>query len=254
MSLATRPGEAPPPIGPDWALFLDLDGTLAELVETPDAVRLAPGLADRLARIHRFLGGALAIVSGRSTAFLDRLLAPVALPVVGLHGAEWRARAGGPVVMTSPQAPDALAPLRPLLEQFAARHPGVILEDKVGSLVLHFRQRPEAAAEAEEAARRAVHRLGDRWHTLLGKMMVEIKPRDVDKGSALRRAMAESPFAGRVPAFVGDDLTDEDGFAAVNQAGGYSIKVGSESPSAARYRLSDVDAVHRWLETARDRP
>jgi trehalose 6-phosphate phosphatase len=253
MSLVQSPDARPPVVSPNWALFLDLDGTLVEVAETPDGVRIPAGLADLLARLRAALGGALGLVSGRPISLLDRLFHPMTLPAVGLHGAEWRAGPDGPVRRAAPASPAGLAAMRPLLERFAAQHPGVLVEDKGGSFAIHYRQRPAAADAAAEAASAVVRALGDEYHVLRGKMMVEIKLSHVNKGSALRDVMQEPPFAGRVPAFVGDDVTDEDGFAAVNEMGGYAVKVGLDRPTAARYRLPDVPAVHRWLAESAER-
>jgi trehalose 6-phosphate phosphatase len=238
-----------PAARPDWALFLDVDGTLVELADTPDAVRVPAALPGLLRHLAEALGGAVALVSGRSVAMLDRFFHPLAPAAVGLHGAEWRPRPGGPVTR-APTPPVRLDGARSELEGFAARHPGVLVEDKGLSLVLHFRRRPDAAAAVEAAARAAAARLGGHYSVLRGKMMLEIKPNDVNKGAALRRAMADPPFAGRVPVFVGDDVTDEDGFAAVNALGGHSVKVGLDGPTAATHRLADVAAVHAWLDAA----
>jgi trehalose 6-phosphate phosphatase len=236
---------AAPDAGPDWALFLDVDGTLIDLAETPDAVRVPPRLPDLLTRLRDALGGGLALVSGRPVAVLDRFFYPARLAAIGLHGAEWRARPEEPVIRdpVAPPPPEA----RAALEAFAAANPGVVVEDKGVSLALHFRRAPQVADRAVAAARAAALPV-EGYSVLPGKMMVEIKPAHVNKGAALRRAMARPPFAGRVAVFAGDDLTDEDGFAAVNQLRGHSIKVGGADPSAARYRLPDVAAVHAWLE------
>jgi len=238
-----------PPAEPHWALFLDVDGTLLELAETPHGVRVPPELPGLLAALGNALHGAVGLVSGRPIAVLDRLFHPLVLPAVGLHGAEWRGRAGGAIVGAtqppSPQWPQA----RAALERFAAQHPGVLVEDKGASLALHYRRRPAVRRAAVAAAANAAEVLGDRYHVLPGKLMLEIKPHDVDKGTALRRAMAQPPFAGRLPVFVGDDVTDEDAFAAVNALGGHSARVGLDGHTAARYRLPDVAAVHDWLRS-----
>jgi trehalose 6-phosphate phosphatase len=188
-------------------------------------------------------------VSGRPIAALDRLFHPVVLPAVGLHGAEWRGRAGGAIVGAAPPPSPQLPQARAALDRFATEHPGVLVEDKGASLVLHYRRQPAARRAAIAAAAAAAEALGDRYHVLPGKLMLEIKPTDVDKGTALRRAMAEPPFAGRVPVFVGDDVTDEDAFAAINALGGYSARVGLDGATAARYRLPDVAAVLDWLRS-----
>jgi trehalose 6-phosphate phosphatase len=241
------PPDDVPEAGPDWALFLDVDGTLVDLAERPDAVRVPPRLPALLARVRDALDGALALVSGRPVAVLDGFFRPARLAAIGLHGAEWRVRPDAPAIR------DPIAPPPPTgratLEEFAAANPGVVIEDKGVSLAVHFRQVPRVGAQALAAARVAALRM-EGYSVLPGKMMVELKPAHVNKGAALRRAMEHPPFAGRTAVFVGDDLTDEDGFAAVNQLGGHSIRVGGAGPTAARHRLPDVAAVHAWLEEA----
>jgi trehalose 6-phosphate phosphatase len=230
---------------PDWALFLDVDGTLLHFADTPDAVEVGEHLHRALERLAPLLGGALALISGRRIADLDRLFAPLVLPIAGLHGLE-RRDAGGTLHRLADEA--GLDELRGPLAEFAAAHPGVLLEDKGQALALHYRRAPAA----EGAARQLVERLAadrlDRLRVLDGKMVLEIKPRLANKGAAIGGFMGEAPFAGRRPVFAGDDVTDEDGFAVVNGLGGASIRVGDEGPSEAVYRLEDVQAVMEWLE------
>lgn len=241
------PGIAPGPKLDDarrWALFLDLDGTLLPIVETPDKARVSNRLRGLVGGLLPRLGGALAIISGRTVAEIDRLLAPLVLPAAGVHGLERRA-ADGAIRDASPAG--TLGLLRAPLAAFAERWPGVIVEDKGRSLALHYRRAPAAESEA----RALVHALAaghDDLKALHGKMVFEIKSRHVDKGTAIAAFLKEPPFAGRVPVFIGDDLTDEDGFAFVNAAGGFSIRVGAAGDTAARHRLADVGAVVDWLE------
>lgn len=229
----------------DWALFLDVDGTLLPIAETPDGVEVSDHLRAVLARLAPLYGHALALISGRPIAELDQLFAPLALPSAGLHGLERRDAAGRIRRLGEPAWLDAL---RRALGDFAAAHPGVLLEDKVRTLALHYRRAPEA----EAAARRAVAELigGDdqRLRVIEGKMVLEIKPRLADKGAAVAAFLGEPPFAGRRPVFIGDDVTDEDAFAVVNRLGGTSVRVGDLPGTAARYRLPDVNAVVAWLE------
>ncbi len=92
-------------------------------------------------------------------------------------------------------------------------------------------------------------RVGAQYCILTGKRIVEIKPAGKDKGVAVLEFMREAPFKGRTPVFVGDDVTDEYGFATVNRLRGLSVKVGPER-TAARWRLRDVAAVRAWLAQA----
>jgi len=229
---------------PDWALFLDFDGCLVEIAPRPLDVHVDPALAPLLSRINAALNGALAIVSGRPIAEIDQFLASPNLPVAGLHGAE-RRRANG-TVAPPPDRHPALGAIAADLAAFAHAHDGVMLEDKGVTLALHYRNAPSAEAACREVMQNAL--VADELVLLDGKKVLEIKPRNIDKGRALRAFMAEAPFAGRVPVYCGDDVTDEAGFAAVNEMGGVSIRVGSPAPTQAVFACPSVGALRTWLE------
>lgn len=243
--MASNP--TPPLARPDWALFLDVDGTLVEIAAAPDAVRVPPELVALLGRLERGLAGALALVSGRTIETLDTLFSPLRLAAAGNHGLERRPADGR---LFRPAMSPAIAPARAAMEAFALAHDGVVLEDKHLSVALHFR----AAPGAGDGARALVEGLcADSEGGLFvqyGKMMVELRPPDGDKGGAITAFMAEAPFAGRLPVFVGDDVTDERGFVAVNAMGGHSIRVGANGRSSARHVLNDVSSLRSWLESA----
>ena len=225
------------------ALFLDCDGTLAAIAERPSEARIAPATLALLARLAGALDGALAVVSGRAVADLDRLLAPLVLPIAGGHGAERRDGAG----RRHPARPDgpSLAGATARLQAFAERHQGLIVETKPASVALHYRMRPELAAAARtEAAGIAAGR--PTLRLLHGLMVVEVSASKRTKGDAIAEFMAEPPFAGRRPVFVGDDVTDEDGFAAVMAIGGIAVKIGA-GPSLARLRAADMAEAQAWL-------
>lgn len=233
-----------PAYSPGWAIFLDIDGTLLEHVERPDAVRADAALGKLLEELEGVTGGALALISGRAVAELDVLFAPLRLAVAGQHGIE-RRDADGKLHRHA----FALEPLRRAARQlgeFAARHAGLLLEDKGYSLALHFRLAPQLAGAAREAVAEALATLGPGFEMQDGKMVFELKPGGRDKGTAIEEFMAEAPFADRLPVFIGDDATDEYGFAIVNRAGGHSIKVGPGA-SIARWRVADAAAVRKWL-------
>lgn len=238
----------PPPWRDDWAVFLDVDGTLLEIAPTPAAVRVPPSLPRLLAELAQRLGGAVALISGRPIAELDRLLAPVTLPTAGLHGLEHRDAAGR--IRRSAREP-ALEQAATALAAFADREPGVLVEDKGPSIALHYRGASASETRARALVSQLLTDLGERFELQEGKKVLEIKPCHADKGAAIRSFLLEPPFVGREPCFVGDDVTDEDGFAAVNALGGHSIAVGRHGgPTQATYGLSDVDAVLEWLESA----
>ncbi len=229
----------------NWALFLDFDGTLTDIAVTPGAVRVDPDLPATLAKLQGGLGGAVAIISGRPLAQIDAMLAPVVLPAAGLHGLEWRDQRGR---VERPEAePAALAPMRRMLAEFAAANPGVELEDKTHTLALHYRAAPRLAGECRRAVQAAAAGTDGAFHVLEGKMVFEIKPAGIDKGTAIERFLAAPPFAARRPVFIGDDTTDEDGFAAVNRHWGITVRVGDGQPTAARYRIAAVADLLAWL-------
>ena len=238
-------GTGLPAFSRGWAIFLDIDGTLLEHAERPDAVRADAALGRLLAELNEVTGGALALISGRAVAELDLLFAPLRLAVAGQHGIERRDARRTVHRHTFP-----LEPLRRAARQlgeFAAGHAGLLLEDKGHSLALHYRLAPELAAAAREAVTQALAALGPAFELQSGKLVYEIKPGGRDKGTAIQEFLAEAPFAGRLPVFIGDDATDEYGFAIVNRADGHSIKVGPGA-SIARWRLADAAAVRRWLD------
>jgi trehalose 6-phosphate phosphatase len=233
----------PEPAG-DWAFFLDIDGTLLEYAERPDAVRPGEPLFRLLAGLQRATGGALALISGRSVVDVDALFAPLSLPVAGQHGVERRDALGAVHRQVFPEA--ALRGAAARIADFVAGRPGLLFENKGHSLALHYRLAPQFAPAAQAALREAAQRLGDGFEVLGGKMVVELKPSGRDKGSAIEEFMRESPFAGRTPVFIGDDQTDEYGFGVVNRLGGQSMKVGAGA-SVARWRIADALAVRAWL-------
>ncbi|MDO8770033.1 MAG: trehalose-phosphatase [Burkholderiaceae bacterium] len=242
----TRPGPPPPP-SLTWAYFLDVDGTLIHLADTPQAVVVDRPLLDLIASLHRASGGALALVSGRMISDLQSRIGMSQLPLAGLHGLERRDSAGRLWIHAAP--PAAKSAIKEALAPVLARHPGLLLEDKGLTLALHYRLAPRLAAYVHQLMGGFVNVLGQGLELQRGKCVVEIKPAGIDKGTAVAEYLTEPPFKGRRPVFIGDDLNDEHGFAEVNRLDGISIKVG-KGPSCARFRLSDVAAVHRWLGEA----
>ncbi len=233
----------PPPLGHDCALFLDVDGTLAELAQMPDAVRIDVSLAAVLPRLRAELDGALALVTGRAITDADRLFPGLVLPVAGQHGCERRS-ADGAIHLHAP-VKKTQARLRKLLVGLVKRHPQLYLEDKGASLALHYRASPDLEPLVQRTLRDAL--VPEEGYALQpGKMVLEVRPEGRNKGTAIDDFMAEEPFAGRLPVFIGDDLTDEDGFAVVERLGGWTVKVGP-GRTAARFRLADPTAVRRWL-------
>lgn len=224
----------------DWALFLDIDGTLVDLIDDPKAVRADAALLDLLMRLSALLGGALALVSGRDLADIDRIMSPLRLPAAGGHGAALRRQAGASVSGLPPSPKSA-----------AAARDGVRVERKTHSTAFHYRGRPDAKTAAKTMAARLLTELGDGWRLLPGKDVFEVLPATADKGRAVARFMEMPPFAGRRPIFIGDDVTDEGGFNEVNARGGLSIRIGPPAPdSPAAARLDSPADLRRWLADA----
>lgn len=232
---------APPRLDRGAALFLDFDGTLAAIAPRPDAVVVGAWLVPALQRLQTALDGALALVSGRPLAELDAFLAPLQLPAAGVHGVE-RRDADGRIRRLSATPPAAVM-LR--AERLVALYPGLQLERKPSALALHYREAPQVGELCVSALQAAARRQRD-WSVLLGKCVVEVKPANATKAHAVREFCATPTFAARRPVFIGDDATDEDGFAAVQAAGGFGVKVGAGA-SVARHRLADPAAVQAWL-------
>lgn len=238
---------SPPPgrLSANTALFLDLDGTLVEFAETPQAVILDASLRALIMRLHDGFAGGLALVSGRSLAVLDHLLAPVVVDAVGLHGGEWRI---GGQRGSLPPPPPIFSTVAAELRRVAAGHPGIYVEDKGMALAIHTRKVPEMASFVLAAAQVALAQLGDSYRLQQGASVAELVPKAATKGAGIERLMASPPFAGRLPVFAGDDLTDEAGFATVGKLGGFGILVGPARASAAHFGLPSVMAFRDWLD------
>ena len=226
------------------SLFLDFDGTLVALADRPEAVVVPDALHDLLARLGERLDGRLAIVSGRDVATLRERFGLAHAPMAGSHGSEISLTPG---TIERPDPPESLALVGAAFDELAAAHDGLLVERKPLGMCLHYRRAPDQ----EDACRRLAADLAQAHglHLQEGKMMAELRSGSDHKGSAIRALMALEPFSRGTPVFLGDDVTDEDGFEAVAQLGGHGILVGPARATAATYRLDGVDAVHRWLAT-----
>ena len=233
----------PPALIENAALFLDFDGTLVELAERPDAIAVPVGLAPMLERIRRRLDGRLAIVSGRSLADLARHLPLHGVAFSGSHGLELQLADGTRLPLS---VPIGLDDVRARVEDFAATIPGLLVEGKPAGIALHFRLAPDAGPRADAFISALAKERG--MDVQRGAMVVELRPTGATKGDAIRAFMTEPEFAGARPLFMGDDLTDEHGFAAAAALGGAGILVGPERESAAAYRLDNVRDASHWLK------
>ena len=235
---------SPPALTDRCALFLDYDGTLVGLAPTPGEAVADEELRSLLGGLQARLEGALAIVTGRPVADIDHFLAPLRLTVSGLHGLVRRREDGTTTEAEVP--PDLLEPVRASFADFAAAHPGTLMEDKRLSLALHYRQAPHLEAVAIGLAEALAGASDGLLRLQRGKMVVELLPKGSDKGDAIRTLLEEPGFTARLPVFVGDDVTDEAGFRSVNALSGVSVRIGA-GPSEAAYRLPDVAALRAWL-------
>lgn len=232
-----------PSITCDTALFLDFDGTLADLAPEPDAVRIERGLVAILATLYEALGGALAIITGRRLADLDHFLSPLRLPAAFEHGAQFRRLDGQLVCLAAPDLRDALGAAQALARQ----HTGLRVEAKQSSVALHYRHAPDQEALCREVLGTVARQSPELELELIeGKCVFEVKQAGIDKGRAIEVFMSESPFRGRLPLFAGDDVTDELGFTAVQSMRGQGVKVGA-GPSAAQFRCDSPQALRSWL-------
>jgi trehalose 6-phosphate phosphatase len=209
------------------ALLLDMDGTLVDLAPTPDAVVVPAGLRETLTHLRHALGGALAIVTGRPVETVDKLFGSAPGAVAGEHGGAIRYRAGGAI-----ERPDLPAPPSSWLEaaeDLIRRFPGALLERKARGFALHYRQVPEGrvleARDVFHAALRALVDTSSGFDLHPAHMLWEVRPRGADKGGAVVALMENAPFAGRLPIFIGDDVTDEDGIREARSRGGAGYRV-----------------------------
>jgi trehalose 6-phosphate phosphatase len=235
------------------ALFLDVDGTLLDIAAAPQSVSVPDDLRQRLRALYTAGGGAVALVSGRTIADLDRLFAPLTLPSAGLHGFERRGASGTYYRRPAPSA-IALEAAREAMLQLSRHHPGLFVEDKRFALALHYRGAPHLEDTVAAAMKGISTSVASELELQHGKMVVELRPAGSTKADAVSAFLAETPFEGRVPIFLGDDLTDESAFELVNDREGLSVLVGPERPSAARARIADVSAARRWLAELQAEP
>ena len=229
---------------PSCALFLDFDGSLVDLAPQPEAVIVPSGLVGTLESLKTYLGGAVALISGRPIEQIDAFLHPLQLPAAGVHGAERRAADGVVTLMST----HPLENVEEAALALAALHPQLRVENKRGSIALHYRQAPELERLCLETMQAAVEQ-SPGLTLLRGKMVAEAKPGGASKGHAIEAFLHEPPFAGRTPVFVGDDITDEVGFSTVQRMRGLGVKVG-EGATVAWQRLASPAALRYQLQAA----
>ena len=219
----------------NWALFLDIDGTLLDIAATPSAVHVPDTLTDTLLQTSAWLGGALAIVSGRPFEQIDRLFYPLRLPGGAGHGAAIRIPNGD--IQSASESHAVPRRWRTLLHQAVQQWPGVVVEEKPHGVTVHYRAAPEREDDVRDLVEKLVAQDAKSFEVLPARMAFEIRSRALTKAVIVRRLMTRSPFKGRVPVFVGDDVTDHDGFRAVEEQDGIALDVGEAfdgRPAAVR--------------------
>lgn len=219
------------------ALMLDMDGTLIDLASTPEAVIVPSGLPETVTTLRNALGGALAIVTGRPIETVDRLFGDAPGAVAGEHGGAIRHAAGAAIERSDLPAPPAS--WLNAAEHLVQSHPGALLERKARGFALHYRQAPEAR-DVFHAALTALLRTDAAFELHPAHMLWEIRPRGADKGRAVVALMQRAPFTGRLPIFIGDDVTDEDGMRASRTLGGAGYRVDAV--------FGDTNGVRSWLQ------
>ncbi|MCK0128647.1 trehalose-phosphatase [Erythrobacter sp. F6033] len=235
-TLASLSGKAP------VSLFLDFDGTLVDLAPGPDEIKPRTGLADDLVALSHRLDGRVAIVSGRGLADIEKHIGTLPIAGAGSHGSDIRTADGNALGEGAQGLPEAI---ERELREFASIN-ALDYEHKPHGGALHYRANPQAGEAAHAFAEQLADKHG--WAAQSGKCVVEIVAKSANKGSAVATFLQTPPFAGSRPFFIGDDLTDEAGFAACARAGGGGILVGDRAETCAAYRLPDVSSVHEWLE------
>ena len=242
LELSSPPALATLLKGGETALFLDFDGTLVELASAPDAIVPVPRLADHIAQLSRRLDGRCAIISGRAIDDIEQHIGPLSVAMAGSHGSDIRSASGDPIGGGAKSLPPEI---ENALRTYAKDN-DIDYEHKAHGGALHYRSNPDEGPSAVAFAEELAAKHG--WEAQGGKCVIELVAGTGDKGSAVRAFMASEVFAGAKPIFIGDDLTDEAGFAACQELGGMGILVGEREGSCAQFHLPDVASVHKWLE------
>ena len=235
-------GPLPASLNETCALFLDFDGTLVDIVPRPDEVVVDPQLPEILSRLQKRLDGALAIISGRPIAFLDGRFGGRRFDMAGLHGLEHRI--GGRLSLCDPEEHPVLRGLVGRFKEIFASKPGLLIEDKGCSVAIHWRQAPHEKDFALATVHAALEVLGSDYRVQAGKAVAEILPSAAGKGKVIERFLQSPPYLGRRPIFIGDDLTDENGFRTVNAHGGLSVRIGKGETIAKEHLGTPADLRH----------
>ena len=224
------------------SLFLDFDGTLADIAATPESVSVNEDTKILLQQLNSKKMFSLAIITGRPIDEVDNFLSPLLLPIAGKHGAEIR---NGPKKVKF-NIPIKLERIVKKFESFSNNHPRTFIENKGSNIAFHYRNSDLTDNEVQAWAKQNIN-LQNKFKCIFGKKVCEVIPIQINKGLAIKYFMELEQFKNGFPIFIGDDATDEDGFKFINQAGGLSIKVGESGGSEAKSYLRDVDETRIWI-------
>lgn len=236
----------------EWALFLDLDGTLLDIAERPDGVVVPAGLVADLARIRIGLSGALAIVTGRPLADVDRFLHPLRLDSAAEHGSKMRLAESedeGAVPIVAGIAPEIVD----AIERAARAFEGVHIERKETAVSVHYRAAPGSGGALSRRLDNVLETTGADLRILSGRYVFEFVPSRASKARAVEALMSSSKFTGRAPVFIGDDASDEEACGLVEKKGGAALPVAGEHFSPERAAFHSPGHVRGWIsELAED--
>jgi len=265
----TDDGDYPPHLDRTWLSSLrrrfvcaegilacfDFDGTLAPIVDDPDEASIRSGCRRHLRCLADADDVVVAVVSGRSLPDLRDRIGVEGVHYAGNHGLEWDDGDGRTIAESARECRPAMERAVQRLESALSHVPGCRVEDKRLTVTVHYRQTPrEHVEEVVETARR-VGRSTDGIRPSGGKQVVELTP-DVPAGKDRVVEALRDQYPDYVPLFVGDDVTDEDGFRAVS-GDGLGILVGDRVDTAASVRVPDTDGVTMllgWLAGAATDP
>ncbi|MDN5348223.1 MAG: trehalose 6-phosphate phosphatase [Clostridia bacterium] len=226
--------------------MFDYDGTLVPIAGRPEEAYPDAGLKELLKKITSKPGTCLAVISGRALEGLKNMFQGVPLILAGNHGSLLQFPGRRPVALGPVPSPELTRKIAAAAGEAARGIEGLLVEDKGTSVALHYRlAEPQKGLAAAARFRELVEPyLASGYEIITGKKMVEARPRGSHKGLAVNYLISRFPRA--FPCFFGDDLTDEDAFAALGSRG-LSVLVGRPRETLAAYHLPGPEAVRELL-------